>query len=226
MNNWYSVAKARSGGAANIGIYSEIGEFGISAKDFNASLIALGRPTELHISISSNGGDVSQGFAIYNMLARHPAKKIVTVEGLAASMASVIAMAGDEIIMPSNSMLMIHNPWGGVVGDADQIDSFGDAIRKMQEQIVDTYAKRSKLPKEQVAEMMNAETWLTAQEAVDFGLADRVADSMKMAALVDTAKFKNTPATFKAITANWKPRNLDEIRIKAFQKFNSARAHT
>jgi ATP-dependent protease ClpP protease subunit len=156
------------------------------------------------------------------MLARHPAKKIVTIDGLAASMASVIAMAGDEIIMPSNSMMMIHNPWGGVVGDADQIDSFGDAIRKMQEQIVDTYANRSKLPKDQVADMMNNETWLTAQEAVDFGLADRIADPVRMAALIDTAKFKNTPTALKAITANWKPRNLDEIRIKGFQKWNSA----
>jgi ATP-dependent Clp endopeptidase proteolytic subunit ClpP len=220
---WFSMNKARAG-VASIQIYSEIGELGVSAKEFHENLLALGKPSELRISISSNGGDVSQGFAIYNMLARHPAKKVVTIDGLAASMASVIAMAGDEILMPANAMMMIHNPSGATWGNADEIESFGEAVRKMQGQIVDTYAGRSKLSKERVAEMMDAETWLTAQEAVDLGLADRVVDSVRMAALIDTSKFKNTPKAVKQIAANWKPRNWDEMRIKAFQKWNSAGA--
>ncbi|WP_147296380.1 head maturation protease, ClpP-related [Afipia felis] len=222
MSQWFSMAKASAGGAANINIYSEIGEYGLSAKDFNESLFALGRPSQLNISISSNGGDVSQGFAIYNMLARHSAKKVVTIEGIAASMASVIAMAGDEIVMPSNSMLMIHNPWGGVVGDADEVDSFGEALRKMQDQIADVYAKRSGASKAKIVELMDAESWLTAQEAVDLGLADRVSDAVRMAALIDTGKFKNTPNSIKEMTANWKPRSWDDMRIKAFQRWNAS----
>lgn len=220
--NWFSMNTSRSSGVGEIAIYSDIGEWGVSAKDFNASLNALGSPRELRISISSNGGDVSAGFAIYNMLERHPANKVVTVEGLAASMASVIAMAGNEIIMPSNSMLMIHNPWGGVTGDSDQIISFGEALSKMRDAIADAYVKRSGIKRSEVFAMMDRETWLSAEEAVSLGLADRVEEPRQMAALIDTNKFRNTPVALKKITADWKPRTLDEIRIKAFQKFNAS----
>jgi ATP-dependent Clp protease protease subunit len=175
----------------------------------------------LRISIASNGGDVATGFAIYNILERHSARKIVTIEGLAASMASVIAMAGDEVIMPSNSLLMIHNPWGNVTGGGDQIISFGEALIKMRDSIADTYAKRSGIKRAEILAMMDRETWLDAEEAVSLGFADRVEGPRQMAALIDTNRFQNTPVALKQITANWKPRNLDEIRVKAFQKWNS-----
>lgn len=220
--NWFSMNSGRKSGVAEISIYSDIGDWGITAKEFNTALNALGTPRELRITISSNGGEVHQGFAIYNMLERHSAKKIVTIDGVAASMASVIAMAGDEVVMPSNSMLMIHNPWGGVTGGADEVISFGEALAKMRDAIAGVYAKRSGIECSEVLGMMDRETWLSAEEAVSLGLADRVEEPRQMAALIDTNKFRNTPVALKKVTADWKPRTLEEIRIKAFQKWNSS----
>jgi ATP-dependent Clp endopeptidase proteolytic subunit ClpP len=217
--SWFSM-RAAAGNSAAISIYSDIGEWGLTASDFQKSLNELGKPRELQITISSNGGDIPSGFAIYNTLDRHPAKKIVTVDGIAASMASVIAMAGDEIIMPSNSMLMIHNPWGTVGGDSETLISFGEALAKMRDQIAETYAARSGQPLDDVLAMMSRETWLTAQEAVDMGFADRVEESRKMAALVNTSKFLNTPLALRKLTADFKPRSFEDIAAKAWQRYN------
>jgi ATP-dependent Clp endopeptidase proteolytic subunit ClpP len=153
-------------GTAEIGIFSDIGAAGLTAGDFDTALKALGSVRLLNVRINSDGGDVAAGFAIYNMLARHQAKKIVTIEGLAASMASVVAMAGDEIVMPSNAMMMIHNPFGGVVGNADAVQSFGEALESMQGSIVATYVRRTKLDAAKVQEVMDRDTWLSADEAV------------------------------------------------------------
>src|SRR5689334_5129571 len=105
----FSVRNA-AGKSADVSILGDSGAWGVSFQDFKNSLDATGSPRVLNISINSDGGDVYTGFAIYQYLALHSAKKIVRVEGLAASMASVVAMVGDEIIMPRNSTMMIHNP--------------------------------------------------------------------------------------------------------------------
>jgi ATP-dependent Clp protease, protease subunit len=220
--SWYGMRAGVRAATANISIYSDIGNGGLTVADFSDALKALGNTTKLHVDITSNGGDVSQGFAIYNLLKRHQAHKVVTINGLAASMASVIAMAGDVVVMPSNSMLMIHNPWGGVTGDADQILSFGEALVEMRDNIADAYVQRSGQKKSEVLAMMDRETWLTADESVSLGFADRVIDPLQMAAAVDTRRFKNTPVAYRQIAADWKPRTLDEIRVLAFQKWNAA----
>jgi ATP-dependent Clp endopeptidase proteolytic subunit ClpP len=168
----------------------------------------------LLISINSDGGDVSTGMAIANMLQRFPVKKIVRIDGLAASMASVIAMVGDEIVMPSNSMLMIHNPWGSVGGSAEQIKSFGTALEMMKKNIVTAYAKRTGIDPAHIQEMMDAETWLSAEEAVRLGFADRLEGRLAMAAMAnlpDISRFNRAPAVL---------RGLDAIRESAFQKLN------
>ncbi|OJV00602.1 head maturation protease, ClpP-related [Nitrobacter sp.] len=165
---------------------------------------------------ASAGGDIPSGFALYNMLDRHPAKKIVTVDGLAASMASVIAMAGDEIVMPSNSMLMIHNPWGAVNGDSETLISFGEALAKMRDTIAETYVARSGQPMDDVLTMMSRETWLSAQEAVDMGFADRVEEPRKMAARVNTSRFLNTPLALRKMAVDFKPRSFDDIAAKVW----------
>jgi ATP-dependent protease ClpP protease subunit len=144
----------------------------------------------------------------------------VTIDGIAASMASVIAMAGDEIVMPSNSMFMIHNPWGAVGGDSETLRTFGEALAKMRDQIAETYAARSGQPLEEILAMMSRETWLTAQEAVDMGFADRVEEPRKMVALVNTSKFLNTPVALRKLTADFKPRSFDDIGAKAWQRYN------
>ncbi len=194
--SWYSM-KALASGAAEIAIYSEIGDWGVTASDFKRDLDALGTPETLNLRLMSPGGEVSQGFAIFNMLNRHAARKIVTIDGLAASMASVIAMVGDEIEMPSNALMMIHNPTGVAWGDAEQIDSYNSALRKMQDQIVDAYVKRSGADREEIIALMDRETWLTAQEAVELGLADRVSDAVEMTASLDISKFHKVPAAFR-----------------------------
>lgn len=217
--HWYTANRSPSG-SGNISIYSDIGDWGIGASDFQRSLNSLGPVKRLTINISSNGGDVSAGFAIYNMLKRHAAYKTVVVDGLAASMASVIAMAGDEVHMPSNSLLMIHDPWGAAVGGPEEISSFGEALGKMRDAIADAYAAKTGLPRAELLEMMAQETWLSASEAHEKGFADKVIDAHQMAALIDCGKFKNTPLAIRAMTANRKPQSWDELRIRAWQKYN------
>lgn len=193
--SWFAM-RGRSANAASISIFSEIGEWGVTADDFRRELEALGDVDELAVSISSAGGDVSAGFAIYDLLERHPANKVVTISGLAASMASVIAMVGDKVVMPRNALLMIHNPWGQVIGESEQIISFGEALGKMQEQIADAYVNRSGMDRKEVIRMMNRETWLNANEALKLNLVDEIAEPIKMAAAFDISRFHNVPAAF------------------------------
>jgi ATP-dependent Clp protease protease subunit len=193
--SWFTMAAGKSG-SGEIRIFNDIGDFGVTAMDFANELDAIGKVSTLNVSISSNGGDVAQGFAIYNMLERHKAHKVVTVEGLAASMASVIAMAGDEVRMPSNAMMMIHNPWGVTMGEADQMISFGEALQTMQDNIVDAYVARTGMDKTEVEAMMARETWLSAKKAVELGFADTVENSLQIAAAFDLRKFKHVPKGF------------------------------
>jgi hypothetical protein len=105
-------------------------------------------------------------------------------------------MAGDEIEMPANAMMMIHNPWGGVVGEADQIQSFGEALSKMRMGIANAYVKRTGLKRSEILAMMDKETWLDAKEAVAKGFADRIEKPIQMAANYDISRFNNVPAKF------------------------------
>lgn len=196
---WFR-AQAAGEGVADISIFSEIGGFGVTVQSFHDALKALGTPDEIRLAISSNGGDISTGFAVYNMLDRHPARKIVTVEGLAASMGSVIAMVGDEVIMPSNAMLMIHNPFGMVAGGAAEIESFGQALAKMRVNIADAYKARTGMSRGEVLAMMNKETWLSAKEAVEKKFADRVEKAVAVNGRFDVSNFTNVPAVFGRIT--------------------------
>lgn len=200
---WFRAQALRAHGSVKRGevqIFSDIGAWGVTALDFSDALkrLQLGAGDDLDVRISSDGGDVSTGFAIYNMLSRHPANKTVTVEGLAASMGSVVAMAGDVVVMPSNSMLMIHNPWGGAVGQSDEIISFGEALGNMQVQIVAAYTRRTGMSAEATQVLMDKESWLTAEKAVELGFADSVEEPLAIAAKFDTHRFTKVPKAFAA----------------------------
>lgn len=192
--SWFKIRNANN--AASITILGDIGAWGVSFADFKRSVDAAGKPKELHISINSDGGDVYTGFAIYNYLQRHAARKIVTIEGLAASMASVVAMIGDEIVMPANATIMIHNPVGQIAGEGEQIVQFGESVKKMRMQIANAYADRTLMDVKDILKMMNSQTWLGAEEALAKGFATRIEEPVKIAAYFDLSKYRNAPKSY------------------------------
>lgn len=149
-----------------------------SAQRFREELSAHPNATQINIYINSYGGSVFEGTAIYNQLKRHPAHKTVYVDGFACSIASVIAMAGDEVVMPRNALMMIHNMWMSVSGNAAELRKAADDLDTINAAGRQAYLLKSggKLDEEKLAELMDAESWLTAEQCMEFGLADRYAD--------------------------------------------------
>lgn len=172
VGRWYEI-KNMSADTAEVAIYDEIGLWGVTASDFVKDLGSV-TTANLNIRINSPGGDVFDGLAILNALRAHPAHKTVTVDGLAASAASFIAMAGDKVVMSPQSMMMVHDAQGLAIGDARDMRSLADLLDKTSDNIASVYAARSGRPVSEWREIMLAETWYTDQEAVDAGLADEV----------------------------------------------------
>jgi ATP-dependent protease ClpP protease subunit len=167
---------ARANGAAEVEIYAPIGETwlgdGITAKKFRDDLKAMGDVKDITVRINSPGGEVFDGFAIFNALKEHPATVTVYIDGLAASIASVIAMAGDEIVMGEGAMFMVHSPWMLAMGDAEDMRKVADMLDKVSVGLVDAYESRTGQPRETVESWMQGETWFTRDEAIAAGLAD------------------------------------------------------
>jgi ATP-dependent protease ClpP protease subunit len=196
VKRWFEFRAQAKG--AEIAIYDEIGAFGIPAKAFLDELKVLGPVAELTARINSPGGSVFDGVAIYNALKRHDARVTVWIDGIAASIASMIAMAGDEVVMPENAMLMLHDPSGLVIGTAADMRGMADALDKMKAGMVAAYRDKSGRDDAEIEALMAAETWLSAQEAVDLGLADRVEQPVRMAAHFDLSRFRNPPPQLAA----------------------------
>ncbi len=147
------------------------------------------------LRLNSDGGSVFAGYAIYNALSAHKPGVTAQIDGIAASTASWLAMTGNPVLACANSMLVIHNPSIQMAGGADQLRSEADTLDKIKASIVAAYVRKTGLPADQLATMMDAETWLSATEAKAFGFVDEIIDdtagvSMKF----DTAHFKNTPS--------------------------------
>lgn len=167
----------------------EVIESETSANHFRDELAKHPNATQINIYINSYGGSVFEGTAIYNQLRRNPAHKTVYIDGFACSVASVIAMSGDEIVMPRNALMMIHNMWMSAVGNAAELRKAADDLDVINAAGRGAYLAKAgdKLPEEKLIEMMDAETWLTAEDCITYGLADRLADQdadMKNAAEV------------------------------------------
>ena len=197
MNSWYTIraqtqTQAQAMGAEVL-IYDEIGAYGVSAKGFLAELGALPDATPLALRINSPGGSVFDAVAIYNALKRHTGTVTVWIDGIAASAASYVAMAGDEIIMPENAFLMIHDPSGIVMGTATEMREMADTLDKIAGSMTRGYAAKSGKPEIEIAALMAAETWFDAQDAVDLGLATRMAEPVRIAASFDIGRFRNAP---------------------------------
>lgn len=176
MTDWYRI-EAKADGVSDVYIFDQIGEdiwgSGITSASFQQQLQAVSTP-EINLHINSVGGNFFDGVAIMNSLRDHPARVIVHVDGLAASAASVIAMAGDEIIMNLGSQMMIHEAHGGAHGPADTVAELVVALNSSSESMAAIYADRAGGTAADWRAAMKKESWYTAQEAVDAGLADRV----------------------------------------------------
>lgn len=197
MKTWYNITHAAEGSTeAEVSIYDAIGGYEINAKDFANDLKEVDADT-IHLRINSPGGCVIDGNAICNALQRHSAKVITHIDGLAASMASVVAMAGDEVHMADNALLMIHNPWTVSMGDADELRADADLLDKMSANILAAYG-RSQYEDEEIKELMDAETWFTAQEALDAGFIDHIEGGLRAAASDITALAEGSELTVPA----------------------------
>lgn len=188
----YSI-KAKANKEAEIWIYEEIGGYyGVTAKKFAEDLKGLGELNKITLRLNSPGGDVFDAATIYNLLKQNKASVSVYIDGLAASAASVVAMAGDEILIADNAMMMVHNPWTFAMGYASDLRQTADLLDKIGGTIVTTYAKRTRQDEEKIRELMDAETWMNADEAVEYGFADRTVEALEAAASInfDLARFK------------------------------------
>jgi len=203
--------KASGNQTAEILIYEDIGESwygGMSAKTFADQLNALGDLNEIKVNINSSGGNVFDGVAIYNTLLKHKAKVIVNIDGMALSIASIIAMAGDEIHMADNALMMIHDPWGYATGNANELRATADLMDTVKTNLVSTYVKKTGMANDQMSTLMTEETWMTATEALAFGFIDNITGAKieKLAAHFDPKRFKNAPADLiKSAQAQGKP---------------------
>lgn len=154
-----------------------------SAKKIITQIQALGEIAKINLRINSVGGDVFEAQAVYSYLKSHNAKIEVRIDGIAASAASLIAMAGDVITMPENALMMIHNPAGGCYGEAAEMLKLAEILDKIRETLASVYVARTGLDREKILAMMDSETWLTAQEAQELGFCDKVEKAAKIAAV-------------------------------------------
>lgn len=179
LARWTDTSDAAAGDEANtVTIYDMIGEDpwsggGFTARRMNAALRSIGAK-DVTIKINSPGGNVFEGFAIFNELRQHKAKVTVEVMGIAASAASYIAMAGDDIRMGLGTFLMIHNAWGVVIGNRNDLETAAQTLSQIDGAQMDIYEARTGLKRAEIEKYMDAETFFTAKDAVAKGFADSI----------------------------------------------------
>ena len=220
MKQWYKIEN--KGDKAEIWIYEEIGEDfwsgdGITAKSFQKDLATI-KAGQIDLHINSPGGEVFDGITIFNLLKQHPATITTYIDGLAASIASVIALSGDKVIMAENALFMIHNPYGMAMGDAAEMRKMADTLDKVRDSIVLSYTSKTGKDKDEITELMDAESWLSSFEALELGFIDEISEQMDMAACAKfiptmiKAKFKHIPEN---LTGGRKPpdneRDLESV---------------
>lgn len=189
---WFTF-KNEAGQTPELFIFDDIDDWwGVSAQSIIEQIRDIDA-ADINVRINSRGGMVFEGIAIYNVLRLHKANIHVSIEGLAASIASVIAMAGDTVTMAENAMMMIHNPYGWANGDAEALRKTADVMDKITDSIAVSYTARTGKTIDELKTLMNDETWFTAAEALEMGLVDQVEAPVQAAACFDLTGFKNTP---------------------------------
>ncbi len=173
--------KALAAGEAELMIYGPIGnDFwseSVTAQSVVAQLAGI-NATTIHVRINSDGGSVPDGLAIYNALKRHPARKVVTIDGLAASIASLIAMAGDDVVMPANTLMMIHAPWTYTAGNSAQLREAAGVLDTYADAMSTSYASKTGKTADEIKALFadGADHYFTAAQAVEMGFANRIAE--------------------------------------------------
>lgn len=201
---WYEI-RAQSAARVEIYLYDVIGGWGITAQQFVSDCREAGvfEASSIDLHIHSPGGDVMQGFAIFNTLSRLKAKLDIWVDGVAASMASmIVCLPGATVHMPENAWLMIHKPWGGIAGDSDDMREYADWLDRNEALMLNAYMNKTGLGQEELEAMLKAETWLNGAEAVEKGFADTLEPELQAAACVNENKLKdyhNMPQQIKEL---------------------------
>lgn len=212
----YRLVNRTGSKSADLFLYDDIGDGffgGISSKQIIDDLSRLGVVDTLNVRINSAGGSVFEGIAIHNAIARNPARVVVHIDSVAASIASIIAMAGAEIRIASNARVMIHDPSGVGIGTSEDLRATADLLDSVRVTLVDIYTKRTKNDAGKVSAWMADETWFTAREAVDNGFADSITEPLQIAASGDFSRFRNAPAAIKAKAPGTPQLQLREARL-------------
>jgi len=216
MKNWFTITN-KSELSAEVCIYEEIGSYGITAKAFLDQIKNVGK-RKITLRINSPGGEVFDGLAIYNRLREHAGGVEVKIDGIAASMASVIAMAGAPVSMAENALLMVHNPSGLCAGNSGDMRELADMLDKVRGSLTSAYERKTGKTTEQIGAMMDAETWMTAQEALDAGFIDEITDELKMAASVGrlsmTGKLADREKSFDTPKQSTYTNNMTDLETK------------
>lgn len=211
-------ARSTGGSKGEMYIYQEIGDEdwgGISARTVRDELKKVGAVKDLDIFINSPGGGVFEGFAIYNQLMRHPAKKTVFVDGVAASIASVIMLAGERRVVAENADVMIHDPWGIGFGNSRDMRKVADTLDQIRDNVLDTYFSRTGYDRAKLSQMMADETWFDAKKSLEMGFATEIAGATTAQANFSMmAKFKNAPQKYVAASKQHQTR-LAEMQMSA-----------
>ncbi|MGE6365193.1 head maturation protease, ClpP-related [Bacillus paramycoides] len=222
QNKFFQMKTSANGKSADVFIYGEITKYAweeygeVSSITFKNELDELDDGIEtINLYINSPGGSVFETMAIIAMLQRHPAKVISYIDGIGASCASVLPMISDKIIMYANSMLMVHNAWTYASGNADQLRKAADDIERINQSMVQHYLTRAgdKLDADVLKQLLDAETWLSAEEAMGYGLCDEIIPANNAAACLDekwVKQYKNVPQQLVNTQANILPNEMLE----------------
>lgn len=232
VSNTSSISfRAKSSDTAEILIYGVVGgdgfwEEGITAKQVSDFLKSLdSKVKKIDVRINSVGGEVFSGWAIYNLL-KQSGKKVTTyVDGLAASIASIIALAGDEVVMGDGAQIMIHSAWTIAAGNIRDFENVIDRLITIDDQLINAYVKKTKKSKSEIQGLVQNETWFTADQAVELGLADRKSeDTYAIAAcILDRANWIRKAPKNIVTESNVAKEKVGNI-LKKFEEFNKARS--
>jgi ATP-dependent Clp protease, protease subunit len=206
-----ALVRAEDSADATLYIYDVIDAYwGINAREVAQAIAGLDSASTLHLRINSPGGDVFEARAIAAAIAQHAGKTVAHIDGLAASAATTIAAAADEVEIVEGGFYMIHNAWTFSMGNRHDLRETANLLEKVDGAIVADYATRTGATPEQLAQWMDAETWFTAQEAVDNKFADRIAQPASKGDNKATASAAATPRTFNLDVYDKTPQALLE----------------